>query len=73
MPDPFFANGKDETMHEVTVPNFYLRIYPDGTIRYDMRCAKPQNLALVDVSQQILWRFILVSVQLVSSTLHPTL
>ncbi len=37
VPDPFISNGKEEETHDVTVPNFYMRVYPNGTIRYDLR------------------------------------
>ena len=35
IPDPFIENGRKEMKHDVTVPNFYMRVYPNGTIRYD--------------------------------------
>ena len=37
IPDPFIENGRKEMKHDVTVPNFYMRVYPNGTIRYDLR------------------------------------
>ncbi|XP_046380472.1 glycine receptor subunit alpha-2-like isoform X2 [Haliotis rufescens] len=37
VPDVYFRNEKDASFHEVTVPNKYMHLYPDGRVRYSMR------------------------------------
>uniref|UniRef100_A0A915Q0D9 Neurotransmitter-gated ion-channel ligand-binding domain-containing protein n=1 Tax=Setaria digitata TaxID=48799 RepID=A0A915Q0D9_9BILA len=36
-PDPFFANAKEASFHEVTFLNFLMRIYNDGLVLYETR------------------------------------
>ena len=36
-PDLFFPNEKEAIMHDITVPNRLMRIYPDGTVMYSLR------------------------------------
>jgi hypothetical protein len=37
MPDLYFVNEKEAIMHDVTVPNRLLHLYPNGTIHCSMR------------------------------------
>ena len=37
VPDLFFSNEKQATVHEVTVPNKLMHIYPQGRIQYSVR------------------------------------
>lgn len=36
-PDPFFANAKEASFHDVTFLNFLMRIYNDGLVLYETR------------------------------------
>ncbi len=36
-PDTFFVNGKDSKMHEITVPNRFSRLSPDGQLTFSQR------------------------------------
>lgn len=36
-PDPFFANAKEASFHEVTFLNFLMRIFNDGLVLYETR------------------------------------
>lgn len=36
-PDTFIANGRGSYLHEITVPNMYIRIDPDGKISFSQR------------------------------------
>ena len=38
VPDMFFANEKEGKLHDLTVRNEALRIYPNGDILLSMRC-----------------------------------
>ncbi|XP_050416355.1 glycine receptor subunit alpha-2 [Patella vulgata] len=37
VPDVYFRNEKTAAFHDVTVPNRYLHLYPNGTVVYSMR------------------------------------
>ncbi|XP_041357505.1 glycine receptor subunit alpha-2-like [Gigantopelta aegis] len=37
VPDVYFRNEKEASFHEVTVPNKYMHLYPNGTVIYSMR------------------------------------
>ena len=37
VPDLFFANEKQGHFHLVTVPNTFIRMYPNGSIQYSAR------------------------------------
>ncbi|VDK87377.1 unnamed protein product [Dibothriocephalus latus] len=37
LPDLFFRNGKDGYVHKMTLPNYLLRIYPDGGVLYSQK------------------------------------
>ena len=37
VPDSFFANSKTSWNHTNTRPNSYIKVYPNGTILYNMR------------------------------------
>ncbi|VDM77756.1 unnamed protein product [Strongylus vulgaris] len=36
-PDPYFVNSKFSYLHTVSFPNFRMRIFPDGLVKYTMR------------------------------------
>lgn len=36
-PDPYFVNSKNSYFHDVSFPNFRMRIRPDGLVVYNMR------------------------------------
>ncbi|KIH56043.1 hypothetical protein ANCDUO_13782 [Ancylostoma duodenale] len=36
-PDPYFVNSKFSHFHEVSFPNFRMRVFPDGLVKYTMR------------------------------------
>lgn len=36
-PDLYFANARSSDFHYVTAPNFFLWVYPNGTVYYDTR------------------------------------
>ncbi|XP_075545286.1 gamma-aminobutyric acid receptor subunit alpha-6-like [Dermacentor variabilis] len=36
-PDTYFFNGKSSYLHKVTVPNKFVRLFPDGRLMYSMR------------------------------------
>ena len=55
MPDTFFRNEKIGAFHTILQPNLYIRIYPDGTVLYSIRC----SLSL----EWNVWRFNLISMQ----------
>ncbi|KHJ92737.1 hypothetical protein OESDEN_07367 [Oesophagostomum dentatum] len=41
-PDPYFVNSKFSHFHKVSFPNFRMRVYPDGLVKYtmsDVECA----------------------------------
>ncbi|CAJ0574770.1 unnamed protein product, partial [Mesorhabditis spiculigera] len=62
-PDLYFANARTASFHEVTMPNFLVWIYPNGTVWYDARvsgailCA--QNLAKYPLDRQMCYLRIL--------------
>ncbi|CAJ0957616.1 unnamed protein product, partial [Mesorhabditis belari] len=62
-PDLYFANARTASFHEVTMPNFLVWIYPNGTVWYDCRvsgsilCA--QNLAKYPLDRQMCYLRIL--------------
>ncbi|EPB74188.1 hypothetical protein ANCCEY_06739 [Ancylostoma ceylanicum] len=35
-PDPYFVNSKFSHFHEVSFPNFRMRVFPDGLVKYTM-------------------------------------
>ena len=37
MPDLFFKNEKTGQLHEITMPNMYIRIFSDGGVLYSVR------------------------------------
>ena len=37
MPDLFFKNEKTGHLHQITMPNMYIRIYADGGVLYSVR------------------------------------
>ena len=43
-PDLFFNNEKSGHFHHITVPNTFIRIYPDGSIAYSTRYAMIASL-----------------------------
>lgn len=37
VPDTFFVNGRKSYLHKITVPNRFVRIYPNGRVSYSQR------------------------------------
>ncbi|VDN16075.1 unnamed protein product [Dibothriocephalus latus] len=37
LPDLFFRNGKDGYLHKMTLPNYLLRVYPNGHVLYSQK------------------------------------
>ena len=37
LPDLFFRNGKDGYLHKMTLPNYLLRVHPDGEVLYSQK------------------------------------
>lgn len=37
MPDLFFSNEKQGHLHNIIMPNVYIRIHPDGEVLYSIR------------------------------------
>ena len=37
VPDLYFANEKEASFHDVTVPNKMMHLYSDGTVQYRIR------------------------------------
>nr|CDS30848.1 glycine receptor subunit alpha 1 [Hymenolepis microstoma] len=37
LPDLFFRNGKDGYLHKMTLPNYLLRVYPNGKVLYSQK------------------------------------
>ena len=37
LPDLFFRNGKDGYLHKMTLPNYLLRLYPNGKVLYSQK------------------------------------
>lgn len=56
MPDTFFRNEKTAKSHTILVPNFYIRIFPNGDVLYSVRVsltlACPMRLELYPLDQQ---------------------
>ncbi|XP_042884812.1 glutamate-gated chloride channel-like isoform X5 [Penaeus japonicus] len=56
MPDLFFKNEKEGHFHKIILPNFYIRIYPDGGVLYSIRISLtlscPMNLKLFPLDRQ---------------------
>ena len=48
VPDLFFPNEKIASVHQVTVPNRLLRIFPDGKVLYSSRFAAAVEKELID-------------------------
>uniref|UniRef100_A0A158PJJ1 Neur_chan_LBD domain-containing protein n=1 Tax=Angiostrongylus costaricensis TaxID=334426 RepID=A0A158PJJ1_ANGCS len=42
-PDPYFVNSKYSYFHAVSFPNFRMRIYPDGLVKYTVRVTSVCN------------------------------
>ncbi|ETN82978.1 Neurotransmitter-gated ion-channel ligand binding domain protein [Necator americanus] len=42
-PDPYFVNSKFSHFHEVSFPNFRMRVFPDGLVKYTMRVTSVCN------------------------------
>ncbi|PIC17170.1 hypothetical protein B9Z55_023504 [Caenorhabditis nigoni] len=57
LPDLYFANARQASFQEVTVPNFNLFVAPDGTVAYSCRCtltvACSLNLRYYPMDQQL--------------------
>ncbi|KAB1257011.1 Gamma-aminobutyric acid receptor subunit beta-3 [Camelus dromedarius] len=41
VPDTYFLNDKKSFVHGVTVKNRMIRLHPDGTVLYGLRCVCP--------------------------------
>ena len=56
MPDTFFRNERRGAMHNVLVPNLYVRIHSDGTVLFSIRVSLtlscPMNLKLYPLDTQ---------------------
>lgn len=56
MPDLFFKNEKIGHLHEITMPNMYIRIFPDGAVLYSVRISLTlscsMNLKLYPLDKQ---------------------
>lgn len=37
LPDLFFRNGKDGYLHKMTLPNYLIRVHPDGKVLYSQK------------------------------------
>lgn len=57
MPDTFFRNERFGRMHNVLVPNLYIRIYADGLVLFSIRVSLtlscPMNLKLYPLDRQM--------------------
>ncbi len=57
VPDTFLINGKKSYLHEITVPNQFVRISPDGLIYYSQRLTIKaecmQNLRKFPLDKQV--------------------
>lgn len=57
MPDTFFRNERFGRMHNVLVPNLYVRIYADGLVLFSIRVSLtlscPMNLKLYPLDRQM--------------------
>ncbi|BFZ24626.1 hypothetical protein BsWGS_27665 [Bradybaena similaris] len=47
VPDVYFKNEKRASFHNVTVPNRYMHIYPNGTVKYSMRLSLTLSCRMV--------------------------
>ena len=56
MPDTFFRNERRGAMHNVLVPNLYVRLYADGTVLFSIRVSLtlscPMNLKMYPLDTQ---------------------
>ncbi|VDD74649.1 unnamed protein product [Mesocestoides corti] len=56
LPDLFFRNGKDGYLHKMTLPNYLLRVHPNGDVLYSqkitMRFACQMDLATFPMDTQ---------------------
>ena len=56
MPDTFFRNERRGRMHNVLVPNLYVRIFADGMVLFSIRVSLtlscPMNLKLYPLDRQ---------------------
>jgi len=56
MPDLFFKNEKTGHLHEITMPNMYIRIFADGGVLYSVRISLtlscPMDLKLYPLDKQ---------------------
>ena len=56
MPDTFFCNERHGRMHNVLVPNLYVRIFADGMVLFSIRVSLtlscPMNLKLYPLDRQ---------------------
>lgn len=43
VPDVFFVHSKRSFIHDTTMENIMLRVYPDGNVLYSVRCWKFQK------------------------------
>lgn len=39
VPDVFFVHSKRSFIHDTTMENIMLRVYPDGNVLYSVRCS----------------------------------
>ncbi|XP_033226881.1 glutamate-gated chloride channel isoform X5 [Belonocnema kinseyi] len=57
MPDLFFSNEKEGHLHNIIMPNVYIRIFPEGSVLYSIRISLtlscPMNLKLYPLDRQI--------------------
>ncbi|CUT99575.1 glycine receptor subunit alpha 1 [Echinococcus multilocularis] len=57
LPDLFFRNGKDGYLHKMTLPNYLLRVYPNGKVLYSqkitMRFACQMELQNFPMDEQV--------------------
>ncbi|VDO21958.1 unnamed protein product [Haemonchus placei] len=42
-PDPYFVNSKFSQFHQVSFPNFRMRVFPDGLVKYTVRVTSVCN------------------------------
>lgn len=53
VPDTYFLNDKKSFVHGVTVKNRMIRLHPDGTVLYGLRCV----LLVTALSSQLFFFF----------------
>ncbi|CAK5005871.1 unnamed protein product [Meloidogyne enterolobii] len=50
-PDIYFANARQASFQSITEPNFYVWIFPNGRVWYDLR------ISLVAICMMNLWKY----------------